>query len=195
MTRHLRRIVAVPVIAVAATLGFASTAFAHAVVSPPTAETGVLQVFTLSVPTEEDGQTTTQIQLDVPDGVQIDSFAPTPGWTRTVRASGSGEDAIISQVTWSGGRVPTGEDSVFLFNADLTGGSKSYTFNVRQTYSDGTVVEWNGDESSDTPSPVVKGVSSLGGSSNTFSLIAIVLGAIAALLAVVALFSGRRSLT
>ena len=182
-------------LATVATLGFASTAFAHAVVSPPTAETGVLQVFTLSVPTEEDGQTTTSIQLTVPDGVAIDSFAPAPGWTRTVKATGTGEDAVVNQVTWTGGRVPTDEDSVFQFNATLTGGSKSYSFDVRQTYSDGTVVEWDQPESSDTPSPVVKGVSSLGATSSTLPIIAIVLGAIGVILGGIALFSGRRSLT
>ncbi len=98
-------------------------------------------------------------------------------------------------MTWTGGKVPTDEDSVFRFQATLTGGSKTYTFGVRQTYSDGTVVEWTGDETSDTPSPTVKGVSSLGGSSNTLAIVALVLAAVAVLLGVIALFSGRRSLT
>ena len=171
------------------------SAWAHAAISPPTAETGVLQQFTLAVPTEEDNATTTEIQLTVPDGVAIDSFEPEPGWTRSVKATGTGEDAIVNQVTWTGGAVPTDEDSVFRFQATLTGGSKTYTFGVRQTYSDGTVVEWTGDETSDTPSPTIKGVSSLGSTSNTLPIIAIVLGAIGVLLGAIALFSGRRSLT
>jgi uncharacterized protein YcnI len=195
MPTIIRRVVAIPLLATFATLAFASTAWAHAAISPPTAETGVLQQFTLAVPTEEDGATTTEIQLTVPDGVAIDSFEATPGWTRTVSASGSGEDAVVHTVTWTGGHVPTDEDSVFHFQATLTGGSKTYVFGVRQTYSDGTIVEWNGDETSDTPSPLVKGVSSLGSSSNTLSIVAVVLGAAGVLLGGIALFSGRRSLT
>jgi uncharacterized protein YcnI len=160
------------------------------------AETGVLQQFTLAVPTEKAGATTTEIQLTVPNGVAIDSFEPEPGWKRTVSSSGSGDAAIVNTVTWSGGAVPTDEDSVFRFQATLTGGSKTYTFGVRQTYSDGSVVEWTGAENSDTPSPVIKGVSSIGGgSSSTLAIIAIVVGVVALLLAGASLLSGRRSLT
>ena len=54
---------------------------------------------------------------------------------------------------------------------------------MRQTYSDGSVVDWNGSESSDTPSPTIEAVSSLGGGSNsTWSYVALVI-AIVALLA------------
>ena len=85
---------------------------------------------------------------------------------------------------------------MFRFQATLTGGSKTYTFGVRQTYSDGTVVEWTGTESSDTPSPAIKGVSSLGGGSgSTLAIVAIVIVWWRCCSAVVALVSGRRSLT
>ena len=78
----------------------------------------------------------------------------------------------------------------------MTGGSETYTFGVRQTYSDGSVVEWTGNETSDTPSPTIKGVSSIGGgASSTLGIIAIVVAAVELLLAVVSLLSGRRSLT
>ncbi len=184
--------------ALAAVLLGVGTAWAHAVVSPPVAKTGVLQMFTLAVPTERGGATTTGIQLTVPAGVQIDSFEAEPGWTRHINQTGTGESAIIRRVTWTGGRVPTGEDSVFRFLATLTGGSSDYVFSVRQTYSDGTVVDWNGPESSDTPSPVVQGVSSLGGGSGqTLAVIALAVGAAGVLIGAVAIVAGRggRSLT
>ncbi len=196
MTRRRARVAAVIGAALVAFLTVTSSAFAHAALSPPVAETGVLQQFTLAVPTEKAGATTTEIQLTVPSGVAIDSFEPEPGWKRTVSSSGSGEAAIVNTVTWSGGAVPTDEDSVFRFQATLTGGSKTYTFGVRQTYSDGSVVEWTGAETSDTPSPVINGVSSIGGgSSSTLAIIAIVVGVVALLLAGASLLSGRRSLT
>jgi hypothetical protein len=68
-------------------------------------------------------------------------------------------------------------------------------FSVRQTYSDGTVVDWNGPESSDAPSPIVQGLSSFGGSSSTLTIIALVVAAVGVLLGGIGLTAGRRSLT
>ena len=169
----------------------ATEASAHAVISPPTAEKGTLQVFTLSVPTEKDNATTTKVELDVPTGFAIDSFAPVPGWKRAVQAKGSGDAAVVQKVTWTGGRIPTGEDSVFMFNASAPK-SQHYNFRVVQTYSDGSVVDWSGPESSDTPAPVVKAIDSLGGgSSSTPAVIALILAALALVLGIVALAGGR----
>ena len=190
-----RRVLVAASVAVAVPLVSAAPAWAHAAISPPVAKTNVLQQFTLAVPTEKENATTTSIQLTVPGGVEIDSFEPAPGWKRTVNATGTGESAVVKQVTWTGGHVPTEEDSVFHFQATLTGGSKDYTFAVRQTYSDGTVVDWSGPEDSDAPSPLVQGVSSVGGSSSTLTIVALVVAAVALLVGVIGLVAGRRSLT
>ena len=182
--------------AAALTLVLASVASAHAIMSPPVAKSKVLQQFTLSVPTEEEGATTTEIELTVPDGFSIDSFEPSPGWKRTEAATGSGEGRVIQQVTWSGGKVPTDEDAVFRFNGSLSS-SKTYTFKVRQTYSSGKVVDWSGSESSDTPSPTIEAVSDLGGggSSSTLTIVALVVGGIGVLLGIVGLATRGRPLT
>jgi uncharacterized protein YcnI len=180
--------------AAAVALVFADAAFAHAVVSPPVAKAKVLQQFTLSVPTEEEGATTTEIELTVPNGFSIDSFEPTPGWKREVQATGSGEEAVVQKVTWTGGHVPTDEDSVFRFNGSLDS-SKTATFTVQQTYSNGKVVDWSGPESSDTPAPTVEGVSSLGGgSTTTLTIVALVLGAVGVVLGIIALATRGRDL-
>ena len=99
MTRRMRAALAGGVLLVP--LFTAAPAWAHAALSPPVAETGVLQQFTLAVPTEKEGATTTSVQLTVPDGVAIDSFEPEPGWTRKVQATGSGEAAVVNTVTSS----------------------------------------------------------------------------------------------
>jgi uncharacterized protein YcnI len=170
----------------------AQAASAHAIVSPPTVGAKETQVFTLAVPTEEEGATTTTITLTVPDGFSIDSFEAVPGWQRTVQSTGTGENTVVRSVTWSGGKVPTDEDSIFRFIGTAT---KSVSLPVRQTYSDGKVVEWTGAETSDTPAPQVKTVSSLGGGgSDTLSIVAIVLGGIAVVLSIVGLVGGKRSL-
>jgi len=158
-------------------LAAASSAWAHAEISPPIAKSKTLQLFTLAVPTEKEGLTTTKIDLTVPSGFGIDSFVPSVGWKREVKSTGSGENAEIQQVTWTGGAVPTEEDAVFQFLGNAES-SKTYTFKVRQTYSDGSVVDWSGPESSDTPAPVVEAKSSLGGGgSSTLAIVALVVGA------------------
>ena len=96
-----------------------SAAFAHAALSPPVAETGVLQQFTLAVPTEKEGATTTEIQLTVPAGVAIDSFEPEPGWKRTVSASGSGEAAVVNRSPGRAAPCPPTRTAVFRFQATL----------------------------------------------------------------------------
>src|SRR3954467_8965109 len=136
----LRRLLAVTAVAFGA---LAAPALGHAVVSPPVVEPSTLQVFTLSVPTEREERTTTSIELTVPKGFAIDSFAPARGWKRRVASTGSGEGAVVNKVTWSGGNVPTEEDAVFQFNASASA-ARTYTFEVRQTYDDKTVVDWAG---------------------------------------------------
>jgi uncharacterized protein YcnI len=179
----------------AAVLVWAPAALAHAAISPPVAKTGVLQQFTLAVPTEKEGATTTEVELTVPDGVAIDSFEPQPGWTRRVSQTGSGESAVVQRVRWTGGHVPTDDDAVFHFQGTLTGDSQDYVFQVRQTYSDGSVVNWDGPESSDTPSPVVEGSSLGGGPSTLLVIAALVVGAVGVLIGVIGLVAGRRPLT
>ena len=186
--------IALGALVVLAALTFAATASAHARVSPPIALAKELQVFTLAVPTEKENARTTTIELTPPAGFSIDSFIPAAGWKRSVQQTGSGDGAVVQKVTWSGGSVPTGEDAAFSFLAS-TDASKTYTFSVRQTYSDGSVVDWTGPESSDSPAPTVKAVSSLGGGTSTLDIVALALAAIALIVAVAGLIArGDRTL-
>jgi uncharacterized protein YcnI len=172
-------------------LATAAPASAHAVLSPPVVESGALQVFTLSVPTEKEGQLTTTVRLTVPSGFAIDAFAPTRGWSRRVRSNGSGEAAVVNTVTWSGGHTPTGEIAVFQFNASAAE-DRTYTFRVRQTYTDGSIVDWTGAEGSDTPAPRVRAQASLGGGGTpTESIVALVTSGLALVLALGGLLAGR----
>jgi uncharacterized protein YcnI len=178
----------------AAALVVTGAAWAHARVSPPVALAKELSVFTLAVPTEKSGFTT-QIVFTPPSGFGIDSFVPSPGWKRTVQQSGSGDNAVITKVTWSGGHVPTGEDAAFSFLAQPDS-AKTYSFGVQQTYSDGSVVDWAGPESSDAPAPTIEAKSSIGGSSSSLlAVIALIVGAVGVILGAAALFvKGGRTL-
>ena len=91
-----------------------------------------------------------------------------------MQQSGSGDSAVVTKVTWTGGKTPTGEDSLFQFLAQPAS-STSYTFAVEQTYSDGSIVNWAGPESADAPAPVIQAVSSLGGGgTSTLAIVALV---------------------
>ena len=186
-------LVAAPV----AALAVAPLAWGHAEISPAVVQSKLTQMFTLAVPTEKENANTTKVELTPPQGFAIDSFVPTPEWKRDVQQTGSGEETVIQKVTWSGGSVPPEDDAVFQFLAN-TDASKSYDFKVRQFYSDGSIVDWSGPESSDTPAPVVEAKSDLGGGgSSTLEIIALVVAGLALVLALVALLTrpGGRNLT
>jgi uncharacterized protein YcnI len=191
----MRNHIALGALVALAALTFAASAYAHAHVSPPVALAKESQVFTLAVPTEKANAQTTSIELTLPAGFSIDSFVPAAGWKRSVQQTGSGDAAVIQKVTWSGGSVPTGEDAAFSFLASAAA-SKTYTFSVRQTYSDNSVVDWTGPESSDAPAPTVKAVSSLGGGgTSTLDVVALALAAIALIIGIVGLLArGGRTL-
>jgi uncharacterized protein YcnI len=176
-------------------LALPAAALAHAELTPAVSLKGRLQLYSLAVPTEKENAVTTKIVLTVPTGFSIDSFAPAPGWHRLLQQTGSGEEAVIQKVTWTGGHVPTGEDSVFQFLAQANA-SGTYTFNVQQTYSDGSIVNWSGPESSDAPAPSIEARSSLGGGgggNGPLSIVALIVGGIGVLLGGFALLgaSGR----
>ena len=192
---RLRSRLAVGGLAATTALVVAGAASAHARLSPPVALSKELQLFTLAVPTEQQGATT-RVELTPPAGFDIDSFVPSPGWKRLVEQTGSGESALVRKVTWTGGRVPTGDDATFSFLAQPSAG-KTYTFRVRQTYASGKVVDWAGPESSDAPAPAIEAKSSLGGGgSSTLAIVALAVSTIAVVLAAAALLArgGGRSL-
>jgi uncharacterized protein YcnI len=169
-----------------------AVASAHARVSPAVSVKGELQLYSLAVPTEKENATTSKVVMTVPSGFGIDSFVPPPpGWTQHVSQRGSGEEAVVTQVTWTGGKTPTGQDSLFQFLAQ-PGSAKTYTFLVQQTYSDGSIVNWSGSESSDAPAPTIAVKDSLGGSSGTSALtIAALIVAVLALVAAGIALVGR----
>jgi uncharacterized protein YcnI len=178
--------------AAALALVFTGAAFAHAGLSPGVVKTNAGQEFTLTVPTEEAGTTTTTVELTAPDGFSIFGFEDSPGWKREEVTEGSGEERTIKQVTWSGGNVPTEHYAVFRFLGSVDS-AKDYAVNVRQTYANGKVVDWSGPESSDTPAPTIEGVSSFGGdSSSTLAIVALIVAGIAVVLAVVGLLGRGR---
>jgi uncharacterized protein YcnI len=172
-----RRPVLTLALAIASALIVPALASAHARVSPPVSVAGKLQLYSLAVPTEKSNLTTSKIVMTVPAGFGIDSFVPPPpGWQQSIQQTGSGDSAVITKVTWTGGKTPTGEDSLFQSLAQPAS-SKTYTFQVEQTYSDGSIVNWSGPESSAAPAPTIDAKSSLGGGGvSALTIIALIVG-------------------
>ena len=158
-----------------AALVLASSAFAHARVSPPVSLAKELQLYSLAVPTEKENLTTTKIVLTVPQGFGIDSFVAAPGWTRQLQQTGSGRERGHPEGDLDGraharrGRTRCSSSSPSRPRAG------TYTFQVQQTYSDGSIVNWSGPESSDAPAPTIEAKSSLGGGgTSTLTIVALV---------------------
>jgi uncharacterized protein YcnI len=167
-----------------------AAASAHARISPPVSVSGKLQLYSLAVPTEKSGLTTTTLVMTVPSGFGIDSFAPPPApWHVQLGQAGSGDNAVVTKVTLTGGNTPTGEDTLFQFLAQPSS-AKTYTFRIQQTYSDGSIVDWAGSESSDAPAPTIEVKDSLGGGGvSVLTIIALVIGALGLLAGGFALLS------
>ena len=190
------RIALVAVLAGSAAVLLPATASAHARVSPPVSVAGKLQLYSLAVPTEKSGLTTTTIVMTVPAGFGIDSFVPPPpGWQMHLQQTGSGDSAVVTKVTWTGGTTPTGEDSLFQFLA-RPASAETYTFQVQQTYSDGSIVNWAGPESSEAPAPTIEVASSLGGGGvSVLTIVAVVVGVLGLVAGGFALIGGSKDRT
>jgi uncharacterized protein YcnI len=192
-TRPLGRGALVALALAAAALALPALASAHARVSPAVSVANKLQLYSLAVPTEKDGLTTTKVVMTVPDGFGIDSFvAPPAPWRVQLAQTGSGDSAVITKVTLTGGHTPTGEDTLFQFLAQPSA-AKAYTFGVQQTYSDGSIVNWSGPESSDSPAPTIDVATSLGGGgTSALTIVALIVGVLALLVGGFAIVSGSR---
>jgi uncharacterized protein YcnI len=113
---------------------------------PVQGDDGVVQV---TVPVEKDDANTVGLTLKVPAGVGLTeaSVLPLPGWSATVQTVDGGEQ--VSQIVWRaddqkhGGLVP-GQFGIFTFSAGPWPADRdSVAIPATQTYSDGTVVQWN----------------------------------------------------
>jgi len=175
------------------TLALPALASAHARISPAVSVAGKLQLYSLAVPTEKSGLTTSTIVMTVPTGFGIDSFVPPPtGWHMKLQQTGSGDSAVVTKVTWTGGSTPTGEDSLFQFLAQPAS-AKTYTFQVQQTYSDGSIVNWAGAESSEAPAPTIEVADSLGsGGVPLLTIVALVVGVLGLVAGGFALIGGSK---
>ncbi len=193
---HIPRALFTGILLLAATLSWA-----HVVVTPKQTGVGSWLTFTVSVPNEKD-VATTEIRLALPEGIHEVTPTMKPGWTITVEKKGG----IASAIVWKG-QLPAGFRDDFTFSTQAPPTAGDLAWKAYQTYQGGIVVKWDADPKSpeardpeamekmnmgpysvtkvvdDLTVPVVSGSDA----SLPFSIMALILAAIAAVLAVVAL--------
>lgn len=145
-----------PLIATAAAgfLLFSGIASAHVTVKPAVSQPDAWETYTIKIPTEKEIPTT-KVTLKVPEGVELMSYQPVPEWKITTEKDGAGK---ISSITWdaTGAGIQAGEFQQFNFVAHNPGKETNVAWDAFQYYKDGSIVEWTGDEGSESPHSITK---------------------------------------
>ncbi|MFC4802036.1 YcnI family protein [Neobacillus sp. GCM10023253] len=128
---------------------FSSVASAHVTVVPKTSTTGAWETYTVKVPVEKDVPTT-KVTLKAPAGVEIMSYQPVPGWAYSADKDASGKvKSITFEATGEG--IQSGQFQQFSFVAKNPDKAAEIAWDAYQYYKDGSIVEWTGNEGSDSP--------------------------------------------
>jgi uncharacterized protein YcnI len=124
------------------------TVNAHVVVQPGEVGVAARTDFSVGVPNEKDIPTT-QVRLVIPEGLNGVTPYVKPGWRITMKKSDEGEEAKITEITWSGGAIGVGLRDAFVFRAQAPANETTLVWKAYQTYSDGSVVAWDLDPSAE----------------------------------------------
>jgi periplasmic copper chaperone A len=166
---------AVSAAAAALVLALAGPASAHVTVNPDTATKGGYTKVTFRVPTESDTASTTKVEINLPTGTPIASVAlkPVQGWTATavktklpapVKTDDGELTEAITKITWTANAasaIKPGEFQEFDVSLGPLPDVDQVVFKALQTYSDGSVVRWIDEPTTDgtepeSPAPVLK---------------------------------------
>jgi uncharacterized protein YcnI len=142
MSRALRRAL-LPTAVTAALLANAAPASAHVHVDAAGATPGEETVLTFEVPNESDNKSlTTQLTVTMPPGTSATAESM-PAWT--VKLDRDVAAGTVRSVTWTalpGSGISPDQFALFRVSLRLPKTDK-VSFPAAQTYSDGTVVNWN----------------------------------------------------
>lgn len=122
-------------------------ALAHTTVRPDSAVPGAYAVYTVRVPNESDEASTESIEVQMPEGFEATRYEPQPGWEISIT------DGVM---LIEGGAIAPGEFMDFRFQAQNPEEETQLRFGAIQTYEDGEVAEWIGEEDSDSPASFVE---------------------------------------
>jgi uncharacterized protein YcnI len=136
--------------AVALALLIPAGAQGHVSITPRESTAGATEKYVVRVPTE--GKvTTTSAELEVPDGVTIETLAIPAGWKYQVKRQG---ERIVA-ITWQMDIKP-GEFAEFAFVARNPRDKTELVWTLRQRFADGTVTDWTTGPTGTRPTAVTK---------------------------------------
>jgi uncharacterized protein YcnI len=157
------------------TLALAVPASAHVTVNPGTATQGGYAKVTFRVPNETDSTNTTKLQVTLPEQTPIASVSlkPVPGWTlaaekavlaKPIEAHGAQITEAVRTLTWTAtgdAAIKPGQFQEFDVSLGPLPEADQMVFKALQTYSDGTIVRWIDEPTTDgtepeKPAPVLK---------------------------------------
>lgn len=124
-----------------ALLAFPAGAAAHVALSPDRVAPHSFTLFSVLSPNESD-QPLTGLRLVIPEGVDVDAVADTPGFTTQVIDD---QRHRIAGLSWQGGRVPPERLALFRFAAAVSGPGTLHLTGV-QTFADGSTRTWQSPE-------------------------------------------------
>lgn len=137
------------IISALALLTSAGTVLAHVVVGPAEVGIAVRQDFSVGVPNEKDIPTVA-VRVVLPEGLGSVTPYVKPGWQVSTKTSGEGEDEKVTEISWTGGEIGKGLRDAFVFRAMTPTEPTTLVWKAYQTYSDGTVVSWDQEESEES---------------------------------------------
>ncbi|MEV8503926.1 YcnI family protein [Actinoplanes sp. NPDC051475] len=171
----LKRSAVVGSVVAALTLALAVPAAAHVTVNPNTAVQGGYTKVTFRVPNETDTASTTKVEVSLPSDAPFASVSlkPVAGWTMTaekgklaqpIQAHGSPITEAVNKITWTAtgdAAIKPGQFQEFDVSLGPLPKVDQVVFKALQTYSDGTIVRWIDEPTTDgtepeKPAPVLK---------------------------------------
>ena len=144
MTRLLR------FAAAAIVLLLPSIALAHVSITPRQSTHGATERYTVRIPTE--GQVaTTAAEIEIPEGVLVETLQAPAGWTHEVKRQ---DDRIVA-ITWQANVAP-GEFIEVGFVARNPRRGTQIVWTLRQRFADGTVTDWTVGPAGTRPTAVTR---------------------------------------
>jgi uncharacterized protein YcnI len=119
----------------------ATPALAHVVVKPAQVGIGSFQTFTMGVPNEKE-TATVEVRLMIPKGLNYVSPTVKPGWNIEIKKQGSGDNAQVTEIDWTGGTIPVGQRDDFSFSAQVPASETTLAWDAYQVYENGETVAW-----------------------------------------------------
>lgn len=132
----------------ASALLVATAAQAHVSVRPRESKAGTTEKYIVRVPTE--GKiATTSVEVEIPQGVTVDSVEPADG----VKSEMKREGGRVVSITWTV-TIDPGQNRELVFVAKNPTDATEIVWKAHQRYSDGTSSEWVGAAGTRQPAPV-----------------------------------------